>query len=166
MKRVVLALGSNVGDRSAFLEKSCELIGCRVGKVVRFSSVYETEAWGFDAAPFLNQVLLVETELSPEDVLAATQQIEVELGRTCKSGHADDGTPVYHDRTIDIDILLYEGVTCATDSLTIPHPLIAWRDFVLLPLAELFGDTVVPPFHQSFQQMLTKLKNEKGKLKI
>lgn len=161
MKQVVFALGSNMGDRAAYLEKSCELIGCMVGQVVRCSRVYETEAWGFDAAPFLNQVLLVETELSPEDVLAATQQIEVALGRTCKSGQADDGTPVYHDRTIDIDLLLYEGVACATDSLTLPHPLIAQREFVLLPLAELFGDTVVPPFHQSFQQMLAELKTEK-----
>lgn len=160
MKRVVLALGSNVGDRAAFLKKSCELIGCRVGEVVRCSRVFETEAWGFVAPPFLNQAIIVETELSPEDVLAATQQIEVALGRACKSSRADDGTPVYHDRTIDIDILLYEGVTCETDSLTIPHPLIARRDFVLLPLAELFGDTVVPPFHQSFQQMLAKLKIE------
>ena len=153
-------MGSNVGDRAAFLEKSCELIGCRVGEVVLCSRVYETEAWGFDAAPFLNQVVVAETELSPEDVLAATQQIEVALRRACKSGRTDDGTPVYHDRTIDIDILLYEGVTCATDSLTLPHPLIAQRDFVLLPLTELFGNTVMPPFHQSFQQMLDKLKIE------
>ena len=162
MKRVVLALGSNRGDRTSFLQKSCELINCRVGKVLRCSRVYETPAWGFDAAPFLNQVVIAETELAPEDVLATTQQIEVELGRTCKSGRAEDGSPVYHDRTIDIDILLYEGVTMATDSLTIPHPLIARREFVLLPLAELFGDTIVPPFHHSFQQMLEELK----KLKI
>ena len=157
MKQVVLALGSNVGNRAGFLEKSCALIDCRVGEVVRASRVYETEAWGFEAPPFLNQVLVVETELSPEEVLAATQQIEVALGRVCKSGRADDGTPVYHNRTIDIDLLLYEGVVGTSDALTLPHPHIAQREFVLLPLAELFGDAVVPPFTISFQQMLNNL---------
>lgn len=160
MKRVVLALGSNEGDRAVFLQKSCELICCRVGKVVRCSRVYETEAWGFDAPPFLNQVVVAETELPPEEVLCVTQQIETELGRTCKSGRTADGTPVYHNRTIDIDILLYEGVVCETPSLTLPHPHIAKREFVLKPLVELYGDTIVPPFTQSFQQMLNKLKVE------
>jgi 2-amino-4-hydroxy-6-hydroxymethyldihydropteridine diphosphokinase len=160
MKRVVLALGSNEGDRAGFLEKSCELIGCRVGKVTRCSRVYETEAWGFEAPPFLNQAIIVETELSPDEVLHVTQQIEKKLGRTCKSGRTSEGNPIYHNRTIDIDILLYEGVACETPQLTLPHPHISERDFVLLPLSDLFGDTVVPPFHQSFQQMLNKLKTE------
>ena len=166
MKRVVLALGSNEGDRIGFLQKSCELIGCRVGKLVRCSRVYETEAWGFEAPPFLNQVVVAETQLTPEEVLAVTQQIERDLGRTCKSGLDADGTPIYHDRTIDIDVLLYEGVVCEMPLLALPHPHITEREFVLQPLAELFGDTVVPPFTQSFQQMLTKLKMENGKLKI
>lgn len=157
MKRVVLALGSNVGDRAGFLEKSGMLIDCRVGKVVRSSRVYETEAWGFEAPPFLNQALVSETELSPEEVLVATQQIEMELGRTLKSGRTADGAPVYHNRTIDIDLLLYEGAVCTSDALTLPHPHIAQREFVLLPLAELFGDTVLPPFTISFQQMLNNL---------
>ena len=160
MKRVVLALGSNEGDRAGFLEKSCELIGCRIGEVTRCSRVFETEAWGFVAPPFLNQAIIVETELSPEELLIVTKEIEKELGRTCKSGRTADGTPIYHNRTIDIDILLYEGVTCKTDALTLPHPHISEREFVLVPLSDLFGDTIVPPFTQSFQQMLTKLKTE------
>lgn len=157
MKQVVLALGSNVGDRAGFIEKSCALIDCRVGKVVRVSRVYETAAWGFEAPPFLNQVLVVETELSPDKVLAVTQQIEMELGRTVKSGRTADGAPVYHNRTIDIDLLMYEDAIVETEQLTLPHPHIAQREFVLLPLAELFGDTVVPPFTISFQQMLTNI---------
>ena len=160
MKRVVLALGSNEGDRAGFLEKSCELIGCRVGKVTRCSRVFETDAWGFVAPPFLNQAIIVETELSPEELLLVTKEIEKELGRTCKSGRTPEGQPIYHSRTIDIDILLYEGVTCKTELLTLPHPQVSNRDFVLMPLADLFGDEVVPPFTQSFQQMLNKLKTE------
>ena len=153
-------MGSNEGDRAGFLEKSCELIGCRIGEVTRCSRVFETEAWGFVAPPFLNQAIIVETELSPEELLIVTKEIEKELGRTCKSGRTADGTPIYHNRTIDIDILLYEGVTCKTDALTLPHPHISEREFVLVPLSDLFGDTIVPPFTQSFQQMLTKLKTE------
>lgn len=160
MKQVVLALGSNEGDRAYFLEKSCELIGCRVGEVTRCSRVFETEAWGFVAPPFLNQAIIVETELSPEELLSVTKEIEKELGRTCKSGRTSEGQPIYHSRTIDIDILLYEGVACETPQLTLPHPQLSKRDFVLLPLFDLFGDEIVPPFHQSFQQMLNKLKNE------
>jgi len=165
MKRVVLALGSNEGERANFLEKSCELIGCRVGKVVRSSRVFETEAWGFVAPPFLNQTIIVETELSPGELLSVTKQIERELGRTCKSGRTAEGQPLYHSRTIDIDILLYEDFACETEQLTLPHPQVSKREFVLLPLSDLFGDEVVPPFTQSFQQMLTKLKTENGKLK-
>ena len=160
MKRVVLALGSNEGDRAGFLEKSCELIDCRVGKVTRCSRVFETEAWGFVAPPFLNQAIIVETELSPEELLYVTKEIEKELGRTCKSGRTSEGQPLYHSRTIDIDILLYEGITCETAELTLPHPQVSKREFVLMPLADLFGETIVPPFHQSFQQMLNKLKTE------
>ena len=160
MKRVVLALGSNEGDRAGFLENSCKLIGCRVGKVVRCSCVFETEAWGFVAPPFLNQAIIVETELSPEELLFVTKQIEKDLGRTCKSGRTAEGQPIYHSRTIDIDILLYEEVTCKTELLTLPHPQVSNREFVLLPLADLFGDEVVPPFTQSFQQMLANLNVE------
>ena len=165
MKRVVLALGSNEGDRAGFLENSCKLIDCRVGKVVRCSRVFETEAWGFVAPPFLNQAIIVETELSPEELLVVTKEIEKELGRTCKTGRTAEGKPLYHSRTIDIDILLYEGITCKTEQLTLPHPQVSNREFVLLPLSDLFGDTIVPPFTQSFQQMLAKLKTENGKLK-
>lgn len=163
MKKVVLSLGSNLLRRDFFLLKATELINCKVGKVIRKSSVFETESWGFDSYPFLNQVLIAETNYLPEEVLEITQEIEKELGRTEKSGHDVQGNPIYHDRTIDIDILLFEDEIRNTPSLTIPHPLMTQRLFILQPLIELFEDQIIPPFTKSFKQLaniITKRGNE------
>ena len=157
MKKVVLSLGSNLLDRENNLLRSRELIKLRIGEILAASRIDETVSWGFDSAPFLNQVLIVSTSLSPEEVLLETQSIEKALGRTEKSGRDAAGNPVYHDRIIDIDILLFEGETRNSPELTIPHPLIIKRNFVLKPLSELFGNQVVEPFNISFQQMLSNL---------
>lgn len=157
MKKVVLSLGSNLLNREFFIKKATELINCRVGNVVKSSSMIETESWGFQSHPFLNQILIATTLHSPEEVLEITQGIERELGRTEKSERDEAGNPIYHDRTIDIDILLFEDETRNSPTLTIPHPLIAARKFILEPLTELFEDQIIPPFKQSFKQLLNKL---------
>ena len=134
--RAVIGLGSNIGVRAFYLELADLLIGWEVGCVVRRSSVIETPAWGFESDPFLNQVIVVETELSPMELLDTLQSIERRLGRTQKSTVVD-GKPVYHARTIDLDILDYDRMKLQNDRLTLPHPHIAEREFVMVPLREL-----------------------------
>lgn len=134
--RAVIALGSNLGNRDFYLNMALCLIGWEVGKVVQRSSVIETPSWGFDSDPFLNQVVVVETELEPIALLDVLQDIERRLGRTEKSSVVD-GKPVYHARTIDLDILDYDRMHYHDDRLTLPHPHIAEREFVLVPLREL-----------------------------
>ena len=132
-EELYLSLGSNLGDRAAMLHRAIALIDERIGTVQRVSSFIETEPWGFQSEhPFLNAACMVLTKLSPEQCLAETQQIERELGRTTKS---KDG--VYHDRPIDIDLLLYGDLKLSTPKLTLPHPRMYERDFVMIPLREI-----------------------------
>ena len=134
--KAVLSLGSNLGDRHFYLTEATKHIEKQTGKIVEKSSVYETEAWGFDAPPFLNQVIVVLTSLSPWQLLEQLQNIEKQLGRTQKSKTVNEKTN-YQNRSIDIDILLYDKLKINSEELTIPHPLIGQRDFVKIPLAEL-----------------------------
>ncbi len=134
--RAVIGLGSNKGCREFYLALSHRLIEWEVGSIVRASSVIETPAWGFESDPFLNQVIVVKTALTPIELLDALQSIERRLGRTQKSTVVD-GKPVYHARTIDLDILDYDGMPYHDDRLTLPHPHIAEREFVLTSLREL-----------------------------
>ena len=136
--KVFLGLGSNLGDREENIRKAISLIGERVGLVIRQSSLIETEPWGFESDnKFLNGVILCETTLTPRQVLCATQKIERELGKLRK--HSTRRTPlsIYHDRPIDIDILLYDDLTIDEPDLKIPHPLMHERDFVMIPLKEI-----------------------------
>ena len=136
---VYLGLGSNLGDRQANLLKAVELISERVGQVVRQSTLIETEPWGFESEhQFLNGVILVDTTLTPRQLLKATQKIERELGK--KRVHAtkrSHDSSLYKDRPVDIDILLYDDLTVDEPDLKIPHPLMRERDFVMKPLAEI-----------------------------
>ena len=130
--QVFLSLGSNLGDRQDNLHKAIDLIGQRVGPVIRQSSFIETEPWGFESQnKFLNGAILCETTLTPRQLLRTTQKIERELGRKKKTSH------LYHDRPIDIDILLYDDLTIDEPDLKIPHPLMHQRDFVMIPLSEI-----------------------------
>ena len=135
--KVYLGLGSNLGDREANIRKAIALIGENIGLVIRQSSLIETEPWGFESAnKFLNGVILVETSLTPRQLLKATQKIERQLGRrkivNCKLSNRK-----YTDRPIDIDILLYDDLTVDEPDLRIPHPLMEQRDFVMIPLNEI-----------------------------
>ena len=131
-----LGLGSNLGDKEQQLLTAIQLVGERVGQVVRQSSFMETEPWGFESDnKFLNAVILCETEKTPREVLRLTQQIERDMGRkkmvNCKLTNRK-----YKDRPIDIDILLYDDLTVDEPDLKIPHPLMYERNFVMKPLAE------------------------------
>ncbi len=137
--QVYLALGSNLGNREQHLNEAVRWIGERVGTVIRQSSWIETAPWGFSSQnQFLNGVILCETEKTPREVLSITQQIERQLGRKRKTAAGNQhGEHRYHDRPIDIDILLYDDVTIDEPDLKIPHPLMKERDFVMIPLQEI-----------------------------
>lgn len=132
-EELYLSLGSNLGDREQMLHRAIALISERIGTVQRVSSFIETEPWGFQSEhPFLNAACMVLTTLSPERCLKETQKIERELGRTQKTKNG-----VYHDRPIDIDLLLYGNLKLSTPKLTLPHPHMYERDFVMKPLREI-----------------------------
>ena len=134
-----IGLGTNLGDKERNLIDAIHALSLQVGRVVSQSTFYRSKSWGFESDnEFLNAVILTETKLSPFDLLAVTQKMERELGRTTKSGNG------YADRIIDIDILLYDNVIVDELSLKIPHPLITERDFVLIPLVEIAPDLVNP----------------------
>ncbi len=141
-----LSLGTNLGDKEHNLVSAITEIGRRIGPVRAQSAFLATEPWGFESEnTFLNAAIRVETELSPHALLKVTQQIERDMGRTQKStvncqlstGNCQPSTVTYHDRIIDIDILLYDDLHINTPKLTIPHPLMYERDFVLIPLKEI-----------------------------
>lgn len=128
-----LSLGSNLGDRHATMQSAILLLGKQAGSVDRVSSAIETEPWGFKSAnKFLNMCVRIITTLSPEQLLVTTKDIELQLGRTTKSVNGQ-----YHDRPIDIDILAYDDLHINTPSLTLPHPHMHERDFVMIPLREI-----------------------------
>lgn len=151
--KVYFSLGSNLGDRAQLLEKALTLLNKEIGNLVSRSSFYETEPWGFSSNhPFLNACCLCETKLSPLEVLHRTQQIEKELGRKRKSKNKK-----YHDRPIDIDLLLCDDLNINTKELTIPHPFMQERRFVLEPLKEIAPDVIHPVLHISISEMLEQL---------
>lgn len=136
--QVYLSLGSNLGQREENLRKAIRLIHERVGEVVRQSSFIETEPWGFESDhPFMNAAVLCLTEKSPREVLHLTQQIERDLGKSKEHATQRGESSKFHDRPIDIDILLYDDLTVDEPDLQIPHPLMYERDFVMIPLKEI-----------------------------
>ena len=138
MHTIYLSLGTNLGSREDNLERALRLLQEQVGALLRRSSVHETTPWGFESSHmFLNLCVCMGTSLSPLQLLAATKQIERQMGRTQKSeqGH-------YADRVIDIDILLYDDAHVNESDLIIPHPHMYERDFVMLPLNEILDDSL------------------------
>ena len=139
MHTVYLSLGTNLGDKKHNLVSAIKEIERRIGPVRAQSASLTTEPWGFESEnTFLNAAVRVETELSPNALLRVTQQIEREMGRTQKSSvDPQQSKVIYHDRIIDIDILLYDDLHINTKKLIIPHPHMYERDFVLIPLKEI-----------------------------
>ena len=146
LHQVYLGLGSNLGDKEENIRKAISLINEQIGTVVRQSALFYSEPWGFESEnQFVNAAICVSTSLTPHEVLKANQRIEHQLGKT--AAHATERpnelqqqptTITYHDRPIDIDILLYDDLHIDEPELKIPHPLMQMRDFVMIPLREIW----------------------------
>lgn len=155
MTSVFFGLGSNMGDRFAFIEKAVLLVCERIGAVSALSSMYETKPWGFVSDnDFINAVMSVETSLAPAEVLERIKGIEAELGRVKRKS---DG---YEDRTVDIDILFYGDKVISLPSLVVPHPKMLLRRFVMEPLAEIAPDFVHPVEGKTVAALLREMPPE------
>ncbi|HBY02613.1 MAG TPA: 2-amino-4-hydroxy-6-hydroxymethyldihydropteridine diphosphokinase [Rikenellaceae bacterium] len=140
MHKVYLLIGSNRGEKKILIEKAQERLGLLSVNPVLSSSFYESEPWGFESDEwFLNKAILIETELYPESLLRQILNIETDLGRV--RGAQKEG---YESREIDIDILLYDNMVIESEILTIPHPRMHLRKFVLEPLMEINPDIIHP----------------------
>lgn len=147
MAEAYLFTGSNMGNRLLKIEESAKLISEQVGTIKKVSAIYETEAWGNpNQASFLNQALLVETDLPPDALLEKNLSIEHQMGRIRLIKWAP--------RIIDIDILLYDGLTLTSENLTIPHPYLHKRRFTLTALAEIAPNIVHPVLKKTILQLL------------
>lgn len=148
-----LSLGTNLGDKEQNIHTAMQLIRGQIGHIAAHSALYHTRPWGFESENgFLNNALAVETHLSPHLLLEATQRIEVAMGRTHKSVNRQ-----YTDRLIDIDILFYDRLVMQSPTLTLPHPLLHQRDFVLRPLHEIAPDLIHPLLGKSIHTLLQEL---------
>ena len=142
---IILSIGTNIGDRERNIENAVKALG-EIGNVTAISTIYTSEPWGFESENgFYNIALTMESELLPLDLLRETQRIEKELGRTTKT------TTGYADRVIDIDIIDYDNQiikisqqSTVNNLLTLPHPLMHLRNFVLYPLADIAPEWVHP----------------------
>lgn len=170
--RVALLIGGNQGDRHALLQKTTVLIRQRIGTVVQMSAVYETAPWGCfepDASmrrppDFLNQALLVSTDLSAHEVMEEALLIEAVLGRLrpdkpdmAMHDIAEVPQRVYRSRPMDIDLIFFNDEVIDTPDLTIPHPRAHQRRFVLEPLCEIMPDFTHPVLHKTMKQLLDEV---------
>lgn len=152
LHQIFLGLGSNLGNREENLSSAQKLIEEKVGKIRSKSSIYETAAWGItEQNAFLNQVVEVETKFSPSAVLHLVLKIEKDMGRIREIK--------WGQRSIDIDILYYNNEIISTENLTVPHPFIQERKFVLVPLCEIFPAFIHPKLKQTSLELLEKCQD-------
>jgi len=158
MHKVYLELGGNEGNRLQYMELARNAILEKIGQIVQQSSVYETPPWGFTAEQcFYNQVVCVITELGASDLLRVALRIEKKLGRV-------RGTQQYCSRTMDIDILFYDSSVFNQDGLTIPHPRMHLRKFVLVPMCEIAPNFIHPLINKSIADLL-KICSDQSEIK-
>ena len=157
--RVVLSLGGNIGDVKEVFELTIIHLKKKVGTVSLFSSLYQTKAWGVENQPdFLNQVVVIDSELPPFKVLENCLAIELELGRVRKEK--------WHERVIDIDVLFYGNELINSEELIVPHPHIQDRNFILSPLVEIMPDFVHPSYNKSLTDLKISCKDKLAVVKI
>ncbi len=147
-----LSLGSNLGNRFAMLQRAVLFLQKKAGEVLSISAVYENPAMGFDGDDFLNAALVLETSLAPEDLLSLILDLEKDFGR-------ERETEGYTSRTLDLDIIFYDDAVIETGSLTIPHPKMQERNFVLKPLADIAPQLYHPVLGRDIRNLLQQCKD-------
>ena len=155
MHKCHLLLGSNLGDRAGNIFYALNLIELQIGPILSVSTFYETEPWGFYSSKlFLNKAAIVETWHTPHEILRLIHHIEKQLGRDHEMGSG------YLSRTIDIDILFYDNEIIASETLSIPHPQLHNRKFVLVPLCEISPLKSHPVLKKSIQNLLDECSDQ------
>ncbi|MGQ1787907.1 MULTISPECIES: 2-amino-4-hydroxy-6-hydroxymethyldihydropteridine diphosphokinase [unclassified Saccharicrinis] len=155
MHKAILLIGGNEGDRLGIIQEARNLIRDKIGTIVKASSNYESEPWGFKHHQnFINQVIEVFTPLSPNEVLFQGQVIEKQLGRRTKTQVG------YEARTMDIDILFYDDLIIESLELAIPHPKLQDRMFTVLPLIEEWGNHIHPVLNKPLKQLLEECDDD------
>ena len=158
MNKTVILLGGNVGNTELVFQEANVHIDQDLGRIVKESSVYRTDAWGVEDQPaYLNQVIVVETNLSPQEVLAGCLSIEKKLGRDREEEKR------WHSRILDLDVLFYENEIINTEDLIVPHPRISERNFVLVPLSEIMPEYLHPVHNKTIREIL---KESSDKLRV
>ena len=160
MTTTYISLGCNQGVRIENLHKAMLEIQKKVGAIKKASSIYETPAWGFEGPDFLNACLCIHTELSSEELLTQLLEIEISMGRVRSSELK------YTSRSIDLDVLFYADQIISTEILTVPHPRLALRNFILFPMAEIAPDWVDPKSEKTILELLSASPDESIPKKI
>ena len=154
METVFLSIGTNLGQKEENLRNAVAMINSEAGRVAASSSIYETEPWQMESGnTFFNMVVEIETSLCPDVLLAKLLEIENRMGRVRRSN-------IYISRIIDIDILFFDSLIINAGNLTIPHPHIAHRRFVLEPLAEITSSFIHPVLKKSVETLLESCPDE------
>ncbi len=156
-KIVHIALGSNVGNRFELLQNALHKIYLEIGEVLQVSQIYETPAWGFEGNAFLNACIAVSTRFSAEEILRKLLKIEADAGRVRSDAKN------YQNRSLDLDILLFEDEILETTDLIVPHPAMQNRKFVLLPLADIAAKENHPVFKISIEKLLKRVEDNSEK---
>ena len=150
--KAYLGIGTNLGDRTANLDRAIALLAEQAGHVLACSSFIQSEPWGFHSEEiFLNAVVAIDTPLTPHELLISTQAIEREMGRIHKTLNGN-----YTNRIIDIDILLYEDLIIDTPNLQIPHPYLLQRAFAYQPLLEIAPHIIHPHEKKAISSIVAK----------
>lgn len=158
----MLLTGSNFRGKEQILQRAAECIAEQVGPIERASQIHYTEAWGFSCEEeFANQALMVGTDLSADEVLMKTQDIERELGRDRKAESEEKllTGERYASRVVDIDIIFYDDIVVESEELTLPHPLMHEREFVLRPMLEVAPAWRHPILEQTVEEMIEGIQN-------
>jgi len=159
MNKTYLLLGSNIGDSTTHFKNAKKHLTKKIGTIIRSSSIYSTSAWGNkNQADFLNQIIILDNKLDPQQTIQTILEIEVEMGRTRMKKN--------EPRVIDIDILFYNKLIINTKKLTVPHPLMQERNFVMTPLNELSPNFIHPVLKKKIHQLYLTCKDKLAVHKI